>query len=517
MKTIEFFIFIILIINISITGYSADLSNLSKDKTLVVGFASSILSLDPTNHRDRDTQMVLKNIFDSLTTRNKHLLVVPQLAESWYTTNPTTWEFKLRKGIKFHNGDEFSAKDVKFTLDRVTKDGRLDGKTSPRKSLLGRIVEVKIMDKYTIHILTDKPWPILPLMLTLQEIVPSNYMQRVGSTKFETSPIGTGPFQFVLKQKDGSLILKKFDSYYGGSPEKPPVQTAKITRLIFKTVAHPALRIAMLKKGELDIITNVSHEAIPLLDVLPNISVMGQPSTRSYFAELNCAKFPFNDVRSRVALNYALDMRMIINTIFQNRAQILPTILLKKAFAFNDQIVPYPYDPEQAKELLQQAKFPKNYIIKIFSIEKYGKFANNISLFLAKIGIKSKITIGKKTAVRAAMKNQKADILVTSWGNTTLDPVGILFSKLKSNGRGNFSGYVNKKVDELLLLAESTLNSKMRKEAYKEIQKIIYKEAPMIFGYASEEFYGVKKHVKEFYPSATGMLDLHDVYLLPKE
>ena len=488
------------------------LSGASKPDSIVVGISSTIISLDPTNHRDRDTQMVIKNIFDSLTTRDRHLLVVPQLAESWTALDLTTWEFKLRKGVKFHNGDDFTANDVKFTLDRVITEGALDGKTSPRKTLLGRISSVTIVDKHTVRINTDKPWPILPLMLTLQEIVPERYMKRVGTLKFENAPVGTGPFEFVEKQKNDKLVLKRFEGYYGGSPENPPVQIAPVKHLTFQTVSGQALRTAMLKKGQADIITTVPLEAIPLLDILPDITAMGQPATRSYFADLNCSKPPFNDPRVRVAVNYAMDMRMVVNTMFQGKARILPTILLQHAFAFNDRLLPYPYDPQKARELIREANFPKNYTVKIVCIEKYRKFANAISLFLSKAGIRSKITIGEKSVVREAMRNNEADMLVTSWGNTTLDPVGILLPKLASHGRGNFSGYSNGEVDQALLSAENTMTPEKRDAYYKEVQEIIYREAPMLFGYASEEFYGVRKRIKGFYPSATGMLNFHDVY-----
>lgn len=510
---INIILFLFFLISQPLTCNGANVDGLSEEGTVFLCTSSTVLSLDPTNHRDRDTQMVIKNIFDSLTTRDKHLLVVPQLAESWQVVDGTTWEFKLKKGVKFHNGDDFTAKDVKFTLDRVIKEGAIDGRTSPRKTLLGRITQVEVMDKFNVRIITDKPWPILPLMLTLQEIIPQNYMQQAGSQGFEKAPIGTGPFQFVERKKDGTLILKRFEDYYGGSTENPPVQVAPLKHIIFKTVADQALRTAMLKKGKADIITNIPLEAIPLLEMLPDIRVIGQPATRSYFADLNCKKPPFNDLQARVAANYAMDMRMVVNTMFQGKGKILPTILLQHAFAFNDRLMPYPYDPEYAKELFQQSNFPKNYTVRIVCIEKYSKFANIISLFLSKVGIKSTIKIDIKPVVRAAMKNLEADILVTSWGNTTLDPVGILLPKLKSNGRGNCSNYSNEKVDQLLLSAESTLVSDERDEYYKEVQEIIYREVPMIFGYASEEFYGVRKHIKGFCPSLSGMLNLHDVYI----
>ncbi|MBW1674321.1 MAG: hypothetical protein JRJ45_11890, partial [Deltaproteobacteria bacterium] len=127
-----------------------------KDR-LVICIPFPIESLDPANHRDRITQIVLKNMFDSLTTRDANMKIAPQLAESWKTINETTWEFKLRRGVKFHNGDDFTAEDVKFTLERVVKEGALDGKTSPRKGLLGPLCGVKIIDNYTVQIETEKP------------------------------------------------------------------------------------------------------------------------------------------------------------------------------------------------------------------------------------------------------------------------------------------------------------------------------------------------------------------------
>jgi peptide/nickel transport system substrate-binding protein len=511
--TYVIFLSFLCIISGFLTCDGANRTDYSGKRSLVVAITNAPLSLDPTNYRDRDTQKVIKNMFDSLTTRDKHLLVVPQLAKSWKTISPTKWEFKLRKGVKFHNGQDFTAIDVKFTLDRVIKEGALDGQTSPRKALLGQISEVRIIDRFTVMIMTTKPWPVLPLMLTLQEIIPKEYMQRIGSAGFEKAPIGTGPFRFVKKLKDGTLILERFENYYGGSPENIPLQLASLKHLIFKIVVNPAFRMAMLKKGQAQIITNLPRAAIPLFDMLPDIKVLSQPATRSFFADLNCNKPPFDNPLTRVALNYAMDMQMIVRMMFDGRAQILPTILSQDALAFNDQLLPYPYDPERAKNLFRQSNFPQNYTVKIFSIEIYSKFANAISLFLSKIGIQSTITIDEKSVVRAAMKNREADILVTSWGNTTLDPVGILLPKLKSNGRGNLSNYSNKKIDQLLSKAESTLTRKKRFDYYKEIQKIIYEEAPMLFGFTSEEFYGVRKRVRGFQPSATGMLNLHDIYL----
>jgi len=452
-------------------------------------------------------------MFDSLTTRDVNMKVVPQLAESWKALNDTTWGFRLRRGVKFHNGDDFTAEDVKFTLERVVEEGVIDGKTSPRKSLLGPLSGVRIIDNYTVQIETEKPWPILPLMLTLQEIVPRKYMKAVGSQGFERKPIGTGPFRFVRVEGRKLLILERFEDYYGGSPEIPPVQTPPLKHLIFRTVPAKAEQIAMLKKGESDIITRVPPEAVQILQTTPGIKTLICRPTRSYFAEINCIKPPFDDSQIRLALNHAVDMQAVVDHILKGHGEVLPTIILPNAFAYNSSLEPYTYNPELAKKLLNDSGFAEGRSITINCIENYRRFANIIALFLAKVGVKSAVNVIDKDTERASMTRLNWDILVTSWGNSTLDPVGILVPKLKSGGRGNYSNYSNVKVDELLSQADGSRDPQVREDCYKKVQEIIHGDVPMIFGYAAEDIYGVRERVKNFIPSSSGMMNMHDAYI----
>jgi len=492
---------------------SKTLSIKGEKNRLVICLPSPIVSLDPTNYRDRNTQIVLKNMFDSLTTRDANMNVVPQLAESWKILDDTTWEFKLRRGVKFHNGDDFTAEDVKFTLERVIKEGALDGKTSPRKSLLGPLSRVKIIDERTVQVETEKPWPILPLMLTLQEILPERYMKAVGSQGFLRNPIGTGPFRFVRAEGRKLLILERFRDYYGGSPEIPPVQVAPLKHLIFKAVLVKAERIAMLKKGECDIITHVPPEAVPILQTTPGIKVLSCPATRSYFAEINSIKPLFNDRRIRLAMNYAVDMQAVVDHVLQGHGKALPTVLLPNAFAYNSSLKPHTYNPELVKKLLKDSGFSEGRSVTINCIKNDRNFANIIAAFLTRVGVKSAINIVDHRRPKAYGKNAKWDIFVGSWGNSTLDPVGILVPKFRTGARGNFSKYSNEEVDELFALAEDTLNPQLRENYYKKVQEIIYKDVPMIFGYAAEEFYGVREKAKNFMPSSSGMMNMHDVYV----
>jgi peptide/nickel transport system substrate-binding protein len=437
--------------------------------------------------------------------------VVPQLAESWEALDDTTWEFKLRRGVKFHNGDHFTAEDVGLTLKRVVKEGALDGKTSPRKGLFGPVAGVRIVDDYTVQIQTEKPWAILPLMLTLQEIVPRKYLKAVGSKGFQMKPVGTGPFRFVRAEGEKLLILERFEDYYGGSPGNPPVRVAPLKYLIFKTVSEGIERIAMLKKGECDIITHLPSEAVAILEMARGIKVASRPATRSYFAEINCAKSPLNDRRIRLAMNYAVDMHAVVVHILQGRGTVLPTVLLPNAFAYHVSQKPYPYNPKLAKELLADAGFPEGFSIAITCTADNRQFANIIALFLAKVGVKSVINMVDTDRPGPLGESSPWDILVTSWGNSTLDPVGILMPKFSTGGRGNYSNYSNEEVDRLLSQAEGTIDVQMRKNYYKKVQEIIYSDVPMIFGYAAEELHGVREKVKNFIPSPSGMMNMHDV------
>jgi peptide/nickel transport system substrate-binding protein len=494
------------------SGQAPDI-NSAKNK-LTIGLDSSIQSLDPTNHRDRNTQVALKNMFDSLTTRDKDLKVVPQLAESWKPLDDTTWEFKLRRGVKFHNGDDFTSKDVKFTLDRVTQEGALDGKTSPRKGLLASLSGVTIVDDNTVRIQTTRPWAILPLMLTLQEIVPMNYMKEVGSLGFQTKPVGTGPFRFVGKVGQDQLNLERFENYYGGSPANPPVQSAPLKFLIFRHVPENVVRIGMLQRKELDIITRISPETVGILKMTPDLEVQTSPATRSYFVDINMTRPPFNDPRVRLALNYAVDMEAVVNHVLGGQGKVLPTILLPNAFGYNSSLQPYEYKIDEAKKLLQDAGYPKTSSITIHCTDVYQPFANAIALFLTRLGVSYTIQVVRPGGSRNIIANRsKWHLFVTSWGNSTLDPVGILVPKLKTGGRGNYSGYSNERVDQLLSRAGDTLDVKKREGYYKEVQQIIHKEVPMIFGYAADEIYAYGQWVKNFTPSSSGMMDMHDVYV----
>ncbi len=483
------------------------------DSGLVVCLPAYVDSFDPTNHRSRITQLVLSNMFESLTTRNHLAQVVPALAESWRAVTPTVWEFKLKKGVHFHNGDELKARDVKFTLDRVIGENGPDGWVSPRKQLFESISRVVTMDDYTVRIVTRRPWAILPTMLTLQEIIPKSYFESVGGPGFERNPMGSGPFLFESARDGKNIVLARFPGHRDYEAMVESERNELVGRLVFDVVPAKIDQMARLKKGEADLIFNVPPSALAILERTPGIKIIGHRATRSHFADINCTKPSFKDIRVRQAFNYAMDMQAVVDNILLGQGEVLSTVLQHRAFGYDPNLASYPYDPQKAETLLKSAAYPWGRPVRVFCNDQDREFGSIIVLFLTKVGLSASLHVTDYYRPKTRGPAAEWDIFVGSWGNITLDPVGIMAPKFKSNVRGNFSGYQNPGVDRLMQEAEETVDSEARAVAYREIQAIIYKDAPMIFGYAADEIYGLRDRVKNFLPTASGLLQFKFVGL----
>ena len=328
------------------------------DDTIVVGLRSdSLVTLDPANYRDRETETVIRNMFDGLVTRTHDGEVVPEIAESWEQVDETTFDFTLREGVLFHNGDEMTADDVVFTFWRILEDGAIDGATSPRRGLLGPLESVEKVDDNTVRFNLSDPFPPFLQALVHFQIVPEGYLTEVGDAEFARNPIGTGPFVFVRGELESEIVLDRFDDYYGGAPDIEPVGTAQVERAIFRNMPEPATRVSALLADEIHIAQAVPPDLVTRLEGEEGVEVLTTEGTRAFMIELNNAQPPFDDVRVRQALNYAIDWEGILEGIYLGYGAQLATAFLPSGFGFNPDLAPYPYDPERAAELLQEAGY----------------------------------------------------------------------------------------------------------------------------------------------------------------
>lgn len=482
------------------------------DYTIVVGLAQTILSLDPANHRDRVTETVIRNIYDGLVTRTPDGVVVPEIAESWDNPEPTIWEFTIRDGVKFHDGSDLTVEDVKFTFDRVIVEGAMEGETSPRKGLLGPLAEVEIVDDSTVRFILEEPWPILLAMLPHQQIVSKDYLEQVGSD-IATQPMGAGPFKFIEGTIDDRIVLERFDDYYGGSPEIPTVGPAPAARVIFEFMPEVSTRIAAIQGGDVHIIHMVPPDMVATLEADPNIEVKTVEGTRMHMFEMNVDRAPFDDVRVRQAVNYAIDMDTIVESVLLGYGITVAGPLLPHGFAVHPDLQPYGYDPDKAMELLTEAGYADGFELVIDTTDELKDVTYAAASMLNDIGIEATVRIWDWGVLREHLIEGDRMMSFGTWGNSTLDPSDLLVPKLRSNDRGNYSQYANPELDELLDAAEIAVDRDEREQLYHQAQEIIYNDAPWVFGYVGMEIEACRNDVVNFKPSTDSRINLHRVAL----
>jgi peptide/nickel transport system substrate-binding protein len=319
--------------------------------TIIVGMRNdTIAPLDPgTPPNDREA--VLRNIFDGLVGAAPDGKVVPQLATSWRKIGPAVYDFTLRPGVKFQNGDPVTADDVVFTFQRVLTPGAITGVASTRKDLLGPILRVQKLDESHVRFVYSAsfPEPLVLQSLVHFQIVPQKYVQQAGEAGFMAKPIGAGAFRFVRGALNSEIVLERFDGYWAGP--------AKLRQVIFRMLPEPSSRIAALLSGEVQVIQEVPPDLVDRLKASPNVQVKTAEGTRSYEIEFNVKAEPFTDPRVRQAVNYAINWDPILRDIYHGYGRRLATAFLPSGFGYDASLKPYPYDPAKARELLKQAGY----------------------------------------------------------------------------------------------------------------------------------------------------------------
>lgn len=503
-------------------------------QTLIVGMAQPPVSLDPADHRSRESETVIRNMFDGLVTRDTTSGVHMELAEAMDWVDDTTLEVKLRQGVKFHDGSDMSADDVVYTFERIIEENAIEypePHTSPRKGLIAPLESVEKVDNSTVRFNFSGVWPPAMQLLVHQQIVPAAYLASVGTEGFISKPIGTGPFKFVEGQLDDQIVLERFDDYWGGAPDLEPVGPACVEKAIFRIIPEASTRVAALLAGEVDIIQAVPAELIDTLSQTPGIQVKTAAGTQPKWLELNVTKPPFDDVKVRQALNYAVDKDLIIEAIYGGRAVALPGPLSPYNNFVNKKLSPYPYDPDKALSLLAEAgwtdsdgdgildKEGQALAFTIDTLEEWRPLAEGVAGMLRELGLDASVRFWEYSVVKDQLLACERQAYLDDWGDSAFDPVGHFEAKWASfvegqpYGRGNFSCYSNERVDELTKAGETEADAAKRQEIYDEAQQLVYDEAPAVFLILPDEAEAASVRVQNWEPAADSRINLHDVCL----
>lgn len=443
-------------------------------------------TLDPHRVIGRQSEAFLANIYDGLTSRDREGRLQPGLAESWEHTNALTWRFRLRRNVKFHNGEPFSSESVKFTLDRALNPD----KKATTWSQIRTISEVRIVDDYTVDIITSQPDILLPARLSelFGPMLPPKHTREKGED-IGTNPVGTGPFKFVKWIKNEQLVLEANKDYWRGAP--------KVDRLVIRPIAEDAARVSALLAGEVDLIEGLPYVMADVVDRFPKTHVEKVTAARVFYIAINPNVQPLDDIRVRQALNYAINRQAIIDKLYLGNGRPAATVVASQAFGFDPSVEPYPYDPKKARQLLADAGYPNGFAVEFDyftgSIADHYTPSQAIAGYLSDIGIKVKSNvyeIGVFQEKRSA--NNAAPLYVYSLGDVFLEPVWLVEWLMA----GDMSRrYNNPKVAELVKEITKTFNPEARRDLYSKVQKLMKEDAQHIFLFQVDTVWGVSDRI----------------------
>ena len=460
--------------------------------TLTVALVSHAPTLDPHMHFERVGILVNINMFDSLLHKNARLEYEPSLATSWKALSDTQWEFKLRKGVKFHNGETMTPDDVKYSFERVLDQK----KKSPQYGNVRAIKEIRIVDPETIHIITDKPFPLLLERLVFFSIVPRKHVEAVGDQAFgTTSPVGTGPWKFVEWKRDQLIRLEAFDQHWRGKPA--------FKHLVIRGIPEVATQVAELKTGGVDIIRNVSADLVPDLKAHPQTYVSAAPILRTHYVHLDMRHPPFDKKLARQAANHAIDREAIVQKMMAGLGRVVPTVVHPAAFGYDPSVTPYPYDPKKAKELLARAGYPNGVDITLHSaFIEFRPVFEAIGQMLTEVGIRTTTKMwdpGPAWNKFFQTEGKATHGYYGSWGYYSVFDADAILHPLYHTEPGGWVGkhYIRVEgLDQLIDQARSTVDQAARKRTYSQILRLLKEEAPSVYLFHQYDTLGLSKKVE---------------------
>jgi len=498
----------------------AVLGSMGVAKTLKVGLASGAYTMDPQAFNETATNSILSNIFDPLVRFDADIKVHPDLAESWSNPEPKVWILKLRKGVKFHNGNAFTADDVLFSFDRIK-----NWKKSGFKGKVSMLEGVEKIDDYTVKFTTKKAFPVFLRKLTYVNIMDKETNEGKSDEWMGLNPVGTGPYKFVLWRKGDQIKLKANADYWAGKPVYDD--------FILRVLSNNATRTAAILSGEVDIINRV-----PVVDVArvksndklnffikPGLRLiylqMDQFRDKSPYVKTQDGKNPFMDVRVRRAMYYGINEDAIIKYIMKGfaapAAQFHPDVVV----GHDPEIKRAKYDPAKAKALLAEAGYPNGFEVTLDAPNnRYindAQIAQAVASSLAKIGVKVKVSAVPKSSFFPKTAKQETSFFLIGWassdgdGSSMLD--GVVHSKddTKGYGRYNNGKYSNAEVDKLIEASDANMDPAKRVEQMKEAQKIaIVKDQSIIPLHYQVDIYASSKKV-QFTPRTDSKIWAFDI------
>ncbi len=460
---------------------------------LRIGLSADVTTIDPHQLPSQPNLTVGYHVFDALTHVDEKARIIPGLAVSWRTLDPITWEFKLRPGVKFHDGSELTAEDVVFSLDRppTIKGGGFG-------SYVAMIQSREIVDKLTLRIRTSAPYGALAEELNSVMIVSKKHAANAAAEDFDSgrAAIGTGPYKLVRFARGDRVEYARNDQYWGGRPAWEKVS--------LRIMPSDPVRTAALLAGDLDVIEHVPPADRARLAKNPKLRIDQTTSWRTLFLHLDqyraappnvvdgagkpLAKNPFMDVRVRRALSMAINRNAIAERVMEKLAVPASNIVSPGVFGHNAQLKPEPYNPEGAKKLLAEAGYPNGFGITLSGPN--NRYINDeqilqaVAQMFTRVGIQTRVEALPLAVYFPKARKGETSVSLLGWGSFAGDLAlrSLLATVDPKRGWGswNWGRFSNAKADQLLTQAFATTDPKAREAVVREAMAAAMAEVPVI-------------------------------------
>jgi peptide/nickel transport system substrate-binding protein len=445
---------------------------------ITVVIANDPATLDPQVSEDFNERLVTDSTHETLLARDADMGITPALATAYKQLDATTWQFSLRSGVTFHNGEPFNADAVVFSVLRIINPETKSDQASNVASVTG----AEKVDDLTVNILTSGPDPILPARMTMLKIVEPKHAQG-DAEAFATTPIGTGPYKFVKWDRGVEVVLEANADYWG---DKPAIDIVHL-----RPIQEESTRLAALRAGEVDLIFGLLPEQIDQAPVAVHTPGLEFPM----ILLSNWDGSPIADVRLRQAINYAVDKEAIAESLYSGFA--VPAdgqILTPGHFGYNPNVEAYPYDPDKAKQLIAAAGYNGEEITLESEVGRWLKDKELVEVVagqLAEVGLNVKINISEFSNYLNILfdKEKRAPMIFVSHDNPFLDADRTLTAYFTCDGTG--PSYCNEEVSAMIAAARTETDVAKREQMYRQIVQTAHDEASHLYLLNVENTYGM--------------------------
>jgi peptide/nickel transport system substrate-binding protein len=479
-----------------------------KGGTLRVAFYIEAATMDPHLSGSKIDRQVYHNLYEPLVTLDVKLGIRPGLAESWTQPDPKTLIFKLRRGVKFHDGTDFNAEAVKWNVNRMKTEPK-----SVRKGELASVDTVDVIDSHTVKLNLRRPDAALLATLTDRAgmmVSPKAAQEKGPDLERDARGAGTGPFQFVEWVKDDHILLKRFDGYWNkqGGPY--------LDQIRYRPIPDDTVKLQSLQTGEIDVIDYIQPRDVAAAKADRNLAVVDVPSLASFGYQVNHTRPPFSSKPLRQAVASALDLGQIVKGVWLNvgvpsNGPIPPT-----SWAYDDTIPPVKRDLARVKAKLAEGGQPNGFTFSLTTnnIPINVQEAEVMQAQLAEAGITMKIKLVDSAALLSDGNNKNFEMISYQWSGRP-DPDGNIFQFFKT-AQGislNWSGISNARIDAILDKTREVSDRAERKKLYSELTRLLHEEMPMVFIVHPIEPKAFSPRVQGYEPIPDGMMRFKDVWL----